>query len=278
MKIIRILFFLFALQCTQHTFAQYSLFPEGRKWYVMSKLLNPFTSVDINSIVACGDTLIDGKSYTYLDREGYIRKDGTRIYAEMFDGCDSLVFDESWEVGDTTTWFLESVFNEDSLKFLPKYEKVINIRYINGLKCWDMDLDGWYCSWLQGVGYISGGRDVFEVFNTNVGKPSYDLICCVEANGDTLYVNRDLMYMLETSIENISFDAVSYKIFDDKIVIILPTDVSSFSVALYNSNGIKIARKSGSGSEIVLPTTYTGTHILVIEADGKMIEKKIFVK
>ena len=60
-------------------------------------------------------------------------------------------------------------------------------------------------------------------------------------------------------------------------VITLPCS-DAWSATLYNSVGVVVARRSGESSEIVLPATSKGTHILVLNVGGRMVKKKVFVK
>ena len=210
----------------------------------------------------------------------FFRKDGTKIYKYYNNyGIESFIFDESWEVGDTTTWFDEHAFDEESLTYYTEYETVVEIGYINGLKCWNLEIDGWMYAWLQGVGYIKGGRFMFEEYMSFiVGKPSYELICCIDPGNDTLYVNRDLLHLLPTGIENTTAEDISFKQQGGECIVTLPGEAVAWSATLSNSSGITVARRSGEGSEIILPATSKGTHILVVKADGKVVKKKVFIK
>ncbi|MBQ2368288.1 MAG: T9SS type A sorting domain-containing protein, partial [Bacteroidaceae bacterium] len=60
-------------------------------------------------------------------------------------------------------------------------------------------------------------------------------------------------------------------------VVTLPY-ADAWSVTLYNSVGAAVACRSGEGSEIILPATSKGTHILVVNADGRVVKKKVFIK
>ena len=85
-------------------------------------------------------------------------------------------------------------------------------------------------------------------------------------------------YPVTTDIPIIQMIENSIKSIKGNVIIDLPTEIINWSAALYNSSGIKVAHKSGSGNEIILPTTSKGTHILAIKADGKLIKKKVLVK
>ena len=60
-------------------------------------------------------------------------------------------------------------------------------------------------------------------------------------------------------------------------MVTLPCD-AAWSVTLSNSAGVTVARFSGEGSEIILPATSKGTHILVVNAGGRVVKKKVFIK
>ncbi len=265
--------------------AQDASFPIGRKWVCYDKLLNPYAEPSIISYTVSDYKVINDKEYSYIRGVNYC-KDGSRIlkygkiYIEEKDTTiygDMLVLDESWEIGDTTTWRDDNAFNEDSLKWLTVYETVVDIGYLNGLKYWDLELNGWKCTWLQSVGYIKGGRDFFEEYNRRVGGPFTTVICCVDSNGDTLYVDRDALQLLPTGISNISADDIYIAQLDGECVVSLPA-ASEWTATLYNAAGVSVAHKSGECGEIILPTESKGTHILVLDVDGKQYTKKVVIK
>jgi hypothetical protein len=282
--ILRFLFLILTLQCTLCVVAQEPYIKKGRKWCVMSKYLNPYVDAKIDIYVADGEVLIDAKSYTSIITANgrphdEIRLDGTKIYARMWNDCDSLLFDESWSEGDTTTWVDDDVFDEESMSRVDKYETVVNTGYINGRKYWDLDLNGWKCTWLHGVGYIKGGRWIFGEHNWAVGGPSYSLIYCVEENGDTLYVDHSLIHLTQTGISPaIVEDDVICQQSSDGLWVNLGANIPQWSATLYNSNGVCVAQREGEGSEMFLSTDSKGTHILVVKAGGSVIKKKIALK
>ena len=71
---------------------------------------------------------------------------------------------------------------------------------------------------------------------------------------------------------------VSFSQHGGRCIITLPYDAAAWSATLYNSAGATVARRSGEGSEIILPATSKGTHILVVNADGRVVKKKVFIK
>jgi hypothetical protein len=283
--IVKFLTILFVLQYAQHIFSQETLFPKGRTWHLLCKHQNPYAPSYVFACVADSNIMIDGKQYTYIAHDGYYRKDGTKLYTRTFHGRDALVFDESWEVGDTTTWLYYKGFNEETMECYTVYETVTGIGYINGLKYWNLDFDGSELTFLEGVGYINSGRAIFS-YCSETQEPeedwitvegSYELICCIDPGNDTLYVNRDLLYMLETGVENISASEVSFTQQGSECIVTLPADVA-WSATLSNSVGVTVARRSGEGSEITLPATSKGTHILVVNVGGRVVKKKVFIK
>ena len=98
-----------------------------------------------------------------------------------------------------------------------------------------------------------------------------------QANGDTLYVNRDYLYMLSTDIHNISSEDISINQQDGECIVTLPT-AAKWSATLYNSNGVAVARKAGEGGEIILPAESKGVHVLVLNIDGKEYTTKVTIK
>ena len=280
-----ILISLFLSLCTTVLFAQDAPFPIGRKWVCYKKLLNPYAEPSITSYTVSDYKVINDKEYSYIRGVNYC-KDGSRIlkygkiYIEEKDTTiygDMLIFDESWEIGDTTTWRDDHAFNEDSLKWLTVYETVVDIGYLNGLKYWDLELNGWKCTWLQGVGYIKGGRDFFEEYNRRVGGPVTTVICCTDSNGDTLYVDREALLLLPTGIHNTYTEDISIKQQGGECTVTLPT-ATKWSATLYGSNGATVAHKVGEGSEIILTAESKGTHILLLDIDGKQYTKKVVIK
>ena len=283
-KIIIYLSCLFIAIAPFNVSAQSTPFPIGRKWVNCDELSNPYAEPQVYSRVVSDYNIINGKEYSCVGGLNYC-KDGSRIlkygyiYIEEKDTviCDNiLIFDESWEVGDTTTW-LGLGFNEDSLKWLPVHETVVGIGYLNGLKYWDLELYEWKCRWLQGVGYVKGGRGILEEYNRAVGGPTTTVICCTDSNGDTLYVDRDALQLLPTGIRDICAEEISIRQNDRGCTVTLP-DNAKWSATLYNSNGTAVARKAGEGCEIILPAENKGTHILVLNIDGKEYTKKVVIK
>ena len=86
------------------------------------------------------------------------------------------------------------------------------------------------------------------------------------------------MHLLPTGIENATAEDISFKQQGGECIVTLPGEAAAWSATLSNSNGITVARRSGEGSEIIMPATSKGTHILVVKADGRVVKKKVFIK
>ena len=272
------IFLLLIVMSSEVLHAQESVFPLGRRWVVLLDYLNPLVNDNVIEYSVNKIDTINGNTYSFIDGQKY-RIDGSKIYLfeDYYLQSEILIFDESWEVGDTTTWIHEDVFDIDSMKVVDKYETVVAVGYLNGLKYWDLDLYGWKCRWLQGVGYIEGGRGPFEECNWRMGAPSKMLICCVEANGDTLYVDRDNLHLIQTGISSLTSDNLTINPTAGGLSVDLGA-TTDWLATIYNSNGVTVAQQQGNGSEIFLPTDSKGTHILVVKAGGKVVKKKVLLR
>ena len=269
-KIMAILCCLFSF--FQPLVAQEKTIPAGRKWIMRRcNLVKPPMKETLYTSYILGDSTIDGRNYSKL-RPGYtsaynlVRKEGTKWYLYKKDVArETLLFDESWNVGDTA-WVSPDA---------PSLHSVVdNIGETQGRKYWE--IGGYFsATWLQGVGFI----DRYPLENSSVSNGfSFDLICCVEANGDTLYTNRELFYMFDdTGVNGISEENVTALQRGGECIITLPY-ADAWNATLFNSVGAAVAHRSGEGSEIILPTTSKGTHILVLNVGGRVLKKKVFIK
>ena len=107
------------------------------------------------------------------------------------------------------------------------------------------------------------------------------LLFCIAANGDTIYRNKRYWYpelTFITTIRKIFPDEVFFTQQGSECIVTLPADVAAWEATLSNSVGVTVARRLGEGSEVILPATSKGTHILVIKADGRVVKKKVFIK
>ena len=269
-KIIAIICCLFLVFDT--AVAQDTIIPDGRRWVMRE--YRPLYPPYGNRITIChinGDTLINGHRYSKLYQGSFecmIRREGTKWYVydyihEERISRDTLLFDESLIVGDTA--WIEPYENEHYI--------VSEIGEIQGRKYWNV----YDCyTWVQDVGWVT--HFPFKHDHSLVGGVSVDVICCVDPGNDTLYVNRDLLYLLETGVENISADEISFTQRGGECVVTLPADVAAWEATLSNSVGVTVARSSGEGCEIILPATSKGTHILVINVGGRVVKKKVYIK
>ena len=268
-KIIAIICCLFSVYYT--AVAQDNIIPDGRRWVMRE--YRPLYPPYGNRITIChinGDTLINGHRYSKLYKGSLncmIRREGTKWYVydyimEEKMSRDTLLFDESYIVGDTA--------------WITPYEKehyiVSETGEMQGRKFWNVSY--WY-TWVQDVGWVT--HFPFKHDHSLVGGVSVDVICCVDPGNDTLYVNRDLLHLLETNIENISSDEISFTQRGGECVVTLPCE-AAWSATLSNSVGVTVARCSGEGSEIILPATSKGAHILVVNVGGRVVKKKVFIK
>ena len=268
-KLITILCCLFSV--FNSSVAQENVIPGGRRWiYRRYSPLAPSYGYSIVYSDAKGDTIINGNKYSVIspgyEVYSYVRWEGTKClrYWPMTQR-DTLVFDESWNVGDTT------IISNGGYKNRYFYE-VDSITEVQGRKRW------WIFGirWLQGIGFM-GLRPFYIEFDLS-NSHSLDLICCIDPGNDTLYVNRELLPLLQTGIESLSAVNLSFSQQGNDCIVTLPANVSAWSATLYNSVGAAVARRSGEGSEIILPATSKGTHILVVNADGRVVKRKVFIK
>ena len=268
-KLITILCCLFSVFNT--SVAQENVIPDGRRWiYREYRPLYPPYGDRISYFDAKGDTIINGNKYSVISPDyevySYVRWEGTKClrYWPMAQR-DTLVFDESWNVGDTT------IISNGGYKNRYFYE-VDSISEVQGRKRW-WTFRG---DWLQGIGFMN--QQPFYIEFDLIGGVSLDLICCIDPGNDTLYVNRELLPLLQTGIESLSAENLSFSQQGNDCIVTLPANVSAWSATLLNSVGAAVARRSGEGCEIILPATSKGTHILVLNVGGRVVKKKVFVK
>ena len=211
----------------------------------------------------------------------YLPWDKSYMGESYFIGDDFIFFDENlkqddWLIGrypyEKIDFVADTVFDYSSDK-LRRYWKLLP--YASSSMLYTDILDN--VLWVEGIGSLS--KPIPQHID-EVDCPCYQmLLFCINSVGDTIYKNSKYLELNPIlQITEVSVIQTSFKQMDDKFIVVLSTDVPIWSAALYNSNGIKVAHKSGSGNEIILPTTSEGTHVLAIKADGKLIEKKVFIK
>ena len=107
------------------------------------------------------------------------------------------------------------------------------------------------------------------------------LLYCINPTGDTIYRNQKYIDLVEpyfkTNIPALKSDNVTFYQRGGECVVTLPY-ADAWSATLYNSVGAAVACRSGEGSEIILPATSKGTHILVLNVGGRVVKKKVFIK
>ena len=221
--------------------------------------------------------------YLYRFLNDKVRDKYKKEYPYDFIGNEHLLFDENRVEGDIIPSGLEVVsavndtvyprYSDYSLKYWKVKDANNGPNYYDYFRYFD-DI-----KWIQGVGYPT-------TLIPYVGR-EYDCLCgdvllfCVAANGDTIYRNKRYWYpelTFITTIRKIFPDEVSFTQQGSECVVTLPADVAAWEATLSNSVGVTVARCSGEGSEVILPATSKGTHILVIKADGRVVKKKVFIK
>ena len=256
---------------SEMVFAQNYTIPIGRK-YILRRY-NIFFPLDRNEIIyfdATGDTIINGNIHTIISRNKhttigsntFVRWYGTKCIEYIPEmQRDTLLFDESWKVGDTI-----------SVHPLLSPVPIVETGLLYSRKYWKWEKRG---TWLQGIGYIDNIPFLYEI---NANSHSTKLICCIEANGDTLYVDRDILHFIQTSVNNPSAGNLTITPADGGCLVTLGSDAVEWTATLYNSNGVTVAQQQCSGSEAFLPTDSKGTHILVVKAGDRVVKKKIMLR
>lgn len=188
-----------------------------------------------------------------------------------FIGDDNVFFDENLMADK---YIADTIF-DDSADRIRKCWKLqphgsISSRYSKALN---------YVAWVEGIGSLSQPipYEIGEVDCTCYQM----LLYCINPAGDTIYRNQKYIDLVEpyfkTNIPALKSDNVTFYQRGGECVVTLPY-ADAWSATLYNSVGAAVARRSGEGSEIILPATSKGTHILVIKADGRVVKKKVFIK
>ena len=222
----------------------------------------------------------DGKYLRYYTDETY--RDGFKKYApEKFVGDDHVMYDEKLKIGDDVWWEQNQKVKEigDTI-----FDASPNIKR----KFWRHD----------GSYNRAEERDVYAALNNiwwveGIGRLSYPyyyaenystirmLMCCINANGDTIYKNKKYMDVVapyfKTGISSLTPDNLIISPTAGGLSVILD-DATDWSATLYNSNGVTVAQQQGNGSEIFLPTDGKGTHILVVKAGGSVVKKKVLLR
>ena len=189
-----------------------------------------------------------------------------------FIGDDYVFFDEDLMAGDM--YIADTIF-DDSADRIRKCWKLqphssISSRYREALN---------YVAWVEGIGSLS------QPIPYEIGQVDcacyHMLLYCINPTGDTIYRNQKYIDLVEpyfkTNIPALKSDNVTFYQRGGECVVTLPY-ADAWSATLYNSVGAAVACRSGEGSEIILPATSKGTHILVLNVGGRVVKKKVFVK
>ena len=289
-----------------------NLLEDGRRWVTFGWSFGDYDDdsewvkmylEDLGGYEACnltimGDTLINdilykklyvADLYYYNDwnalgkLEAFIRYDNGKYLYRFLKGKVQILFDENSVVGDIIPPGLEVVssvndtvypcYSDYSLKYWKVKDANNGPNYYDYFRYFD-DI-----KWIQGVGFPT-------TLIPDVGL-GYDCLCndvllfCIAANGDTIYRNKKYWYpeySYLTNIRKISASEISFKQQGNECIVTLPCDAATWSATLSNSIGVTVARRSGEGSEVILPANSKGTHILVIKADGRVVKKKVYIK
>ena len=200
---------------------------------------------------------------------------------EYFIGDDYVFFDENLGKGE----ILSSAGKIDCIK-----DTAFDDFYNVIRKYWKMELDRGASLryeyaldnvlWVEGIGSLSQPMP-YQI--DALDCTCYQMVLyCINPAGDTIYRNQKYIDFVEpyfkTNIPALKSDNVSFKQQDGKCIVTLPYDASAWSATLYNSVSVTVSRRSGEGSEIILPATSKGTHILVVNADGRVVKKKVYIK
>ena len=288
-----------------------SLYVDGMKWvcgyfYFADKDSVRKVYERIYTYVINGDTLINNTNYkkmlySYRRPEMDYDKYWCMYFCRYENGKYLFYLPEYKErhekcyIGDDYVFCDESLTTGDI--FVDKYNKIgsINDTIFDDSadrirKCWKLQPHSSissryrealnYVAWVEGIGSLSQPipYEIGEVDCTCY----HMLLYCINPTGDTIYRNQKYIDLVEpyfkTNIPALKSSAVSFSQRGGECVVTLPYDALAWSATLYNSVGAAVARRSGEGSEIILPATSKGTHILVLNVGGRVVKKKVFVK
>ena len=292
-----LLFFVMMVLCALSASAQLSAEKQWAVWY--------YTNINMPNYTItygfCGDSVIDEKIYkkiwsskkedfsdAFLE-DFFIRETNGKIYMRRSNGAEWLFFDCTCEASDT----LLLTQGSDSFEYYvyAAIESVRDTIFENTggekYKYWNMNLfmrdtaTKEPCFFLgenlfvENIGFLSNGFSPTNFGTTGGGQ---ELLCMHEGDSIIYLSNEGTCYKSsKTVINNISADEVSFTQQGDECVVTLPCD-AAWSAILTNSVGFTVARCSGEGSEIILPATSKGTHILVVNVGGKVVKKKVLIK
>ncbi len=301
--IFTLLFFVFILPSVAQN---YSLYEDGMTWVTQNIMFELDGSIDEIGekllYVVQGDSTINANNYKRINCYYFDEIDNCNyledVYFVRYSEGKYLFYlpeyksygNEECFIGDDYVFFDETLMPGEYL-FGSKYEKIActgdtvfaaspdKIR-----KYWKMlpysSSSALYTKFLNNILWIEGIGTLIEpipAFINEYDCPCYHMLaCCINANGDTIYKNQDYLNPV-LNIPSFSADEVSFTQRGGECVVTLPLD-AAWSATLSNSVGVTVVRRSGEGSEIILPATSKGTHILVVNAGGRVVKKKVFIK
>ena len=270
-----------------------------RQWAVWH-----YTSIDMPHYTItygyCGDSLIDDKNYKKVWsaekqdlcdatlEDFLIREADGKIYMRRGSQKEWMFFDCTCKVGDTLCLTQGS---NDSAYYVYAFIKNVQDSIFDNIesekhKYWKMNLG--MRDYATGDIFIIGEEIFFENIGfsasgyapTKFGATGGETkLLCMHSGDSLIYMSTDgVCYKSSTTAIKHHYDYnVSLTQRDGECVVTLPCS-DAWSATLYNSVGAVVARRLGEGSEIVLPTTSKGTHILVLNIGGRVVKKKVSIK
>ena len=220
----------------------------------------------------------NGRYMYYFVHEAERKAIERGVYSSLMKDGEMLLFDENLKVGDLEDIYYDTIsFIGDTI--FPKYSANVNKYWLLSPECKYNHISSLFVvfdniRWVVGVGAPTGP---LHFLKDAVDCPCYNvLLYCVAANGDTIYKNPTF-YNPTLNVSSVTLLDVSFSQRGGECVVTLPCS-DAWSATLYNSVGVVVARRSGEGSEIVLPATSKGTHIFVLNVGGRVVKKKVFIK
>ena len=282
-----------------------SLYVDGMKWvthYVTFGSHDKIIKISKNpsTYFINGDSIINGIKYKkmYWSVNDYLwdiypvrYEDGKYLFylpqykndywgvQNHFIGDDYVLFDEKYAVGDTLIgWGPRWKIGEIG-------DTVFQDSFDKKRKYWRLDINGYYhlyqrvlnnIYWIEGIGQLIQPAPEFIL---EVDCPCYNMLTyCINPQGDTIYKNDKYLHFGTLSTPSLTANEILVQSSQGGLSVNIGADIPLWSATLYNSNGICVAQKEGTGSEMFLSTDSKGTHILVVKAGGRVVKKKIALK
>ena len=282
-----------------------SFYVDGMKW-VTGEFNFDYGNISVGdylyfSYTIDGDTTINGYQYKRMKQLAIYPEMGSEYYYDTYfvryDNGKYLFYlpdekenaDDRCYVGDDYVFFDENLKEGDLLPLVEKIYSLGDTVFVdspnNVRKYWKTQhySDDSRFSALNDVMWIDGVGSLSQPIPYFIG--AYDCACyqmlfyCINPEGDTICRNQKYidLFDFKTDVRKISADEISFTQQGDECIVTLPCE-AAWSATLSNSVGVTVACRSGEGSEIILPATSKGTHILVIKAGGRVVKKKVFIK